>query len=336
MHAGSTRVRILNNNIILQVEDLKVWFPIRRLFRTPLYAKAVDGVSFTLAKGESLALVGESGCGKTTLGKTCLRLIEPTFGRLVYDGKDITHMLAKDLRWYRREAQIIYQDPFSSFNPFFTVKRILEEPLIVNGLKNKEERTKLVENALQEVKLLPIEDFLNKFPHMLSGGQRQRLAIARALILKPKFIVADEPVSMLDASVRVEILYLLKELQLNRGISFIYITHDIATVKYFSNRIAIMYSGKIVEMGEIREVINSPLHPYTEALIEAIPDPDPNNRNTERKVIPGEPQNPIAWPQGCRFHPRCPYAMEVCKTEEPPMNEIKPEHQVACWLRIKK
>jgi peptide/nickel transport system ATP-binding protein len=321
---------------ILQVEDLKVWFPMRRLFRTTMYAKAVDGVSFTLAKGESLALVGESGCGKTTLGKTCLRLVEPTSGRLVYKGRDITYASAKELKWYRKEAQIIYQDPFSSLNPFFTVYRILEEPLLVNGIKSKEERTNLIHEALSEVKLVPLEDFINKFPHMLSGGQRQRLAIARALILKPSFIVADEPVSMLDASVRVEILYLLKDLQAMHGISFIYITHDIATVKYFSNRMAVMYSGKLVEMGGIREVVNNPLHPYTEALIEAIPDPDPNNRYVERKVVPGEPQNPIAWPAGCRFHPRCPYAMEICKVKEPPMEEIKPGHQAACWLRTKR
>ncbi|MEM2087466.1 MAG: ABC transporter ATP-binding protein [Thermoproteota archaeon] len=329
------KVRILSDSRILQVEDLKVWFPIKRLFRTALYAKAVDGVSFTLAKGESLALVGESGCGKTTLGKTCLRLVKPTSGRLVYKGRDITQTSAKDLKWYHRETQIIYQDPFSSFNPVFTVYRILEEPLLVNSIKSREERVNLVHGALGEVKLVPIDDFINKYPHMLSGGQRQRLAIARALILKPSFVVADEPVSMLDASVRVEILYLLKDLQARHDISFIYITHDIATVKYFSNDMAVMYSGKIVEVGEIREVIKNPLHPYTEALIEAIPDPDPNNRRDERKVVPGEPQNPTAWPAGCRFHPRCPYAMEICKVKEPPMEEIKPEHQAACWLRTK-
>jgi peptide/nickel transport system ATP-binding protein len=329
-------VRILSDSRILQVKDLKVWFPIRRLFKATMYAKAVDGVSFTLARGESLALVGESGCGKTTLGKTCLRLIEPTSGRLVYNGRDITHASAKELKWYRKEAQIIYQDPFSSFNPFFTVHRILEEPLIVNNIKTKEERVNLIHEALSEVKLIPIEDFISKFPHMLSGGQRQRLAIARALIMKPSLVVADEPVSMLDASVRVEILYLLKDLQATHDISFIYITHDIATVKYFSNDMAVMYSGKIVEMGVIREMINNPLHPYTEALIEAIPDPDPNNRHAERKVVPGEPQNPIAWPAGCRFHPRCPYAMEVCRVKEPTMEEIKPGHQVACWLRTKR
>lgn len=319
----------MSMNKIVEVQDLKVWFPIRRFFREPMFVKAVNGVSFPLYSGETLSIVGESGSGKTTLGKTCLKLIEPTSGRIVYDGKDVTRASDKELTWYRRESQIIYQDPFSSLNPFFAVYRILEEPLIINGIEDEGEEQ--IYKALQDVKLTPVEEFVNKYPHMLSGGQRQRVAIARALILKPRFIVADEPVSMLDVSVRVEILYLLKELQYKYDISFLYITHDIATVKYFSDRIAVMYAGKMVEMGDVKAVITKPIHPYTRALIEAIPDPDPRNRFTERKVIPGEPPSPINLPSGCSFHPRCPYSDEQkCVKEEPQLRDFENHRQVAC------
>jgi peptide/nickel transport system ATP-binding protein len=315
---------------LLEVRNLKVWFPIRRLLREALFVRAVDDVSFDLRRGETLAIVGESGSGKTTLGKTCLKLIEPTSGSIIYDGRDITRVSNKDLGWYRREAQIIYQDPFSSLNPFFTVYKTLEEPLIVNKVEG--DRSELIYKALGDVKLTPVEEFVGKYPHMLSGGQRQRVAIARALILKPRFVVADEPVSMLDVSVRIEILYLLKELQDRYGISFLYITHDIATVKYFSDRIGIMYAGRFVESGYIRAVVSDPLHPYTKALIDAIPDPDPKNRFTERKVIPGEPPNPVNMPPGCRFHPRCPYAMPICREKEPILHEVEKNRYVACWL----
>jgi len=314
---------------LIKVQDLKVWFPIKRFLKKPIFVKAVNGVNFHLRKGETLSIVGESGSGKTTLGKTCLKLIEPTSGRIIYDGRDITHVPNKELTWYRRESQIIYQDPFSSLNPLFTIYRILEEPLIINDVKN--EREEQVYKVLQDVKLTPVEEFINKYPHMLSGGQRQRVAIARALILRPRFIVADEPVSMLDVSVRVEILYLLKELQYKYNISFLYITHDIATVKYFSDRIAVMYAGKIVEMGDIKDVVTEPLHPYTKALIEAIPDPDPKNRFTERKVIPGEPPSPINLPSGCSFHPRCPYSDgQRCIKEEPLLRDFNDGRKVAC------
>ncbi|MEM4462306.1 MAG: ABC transporter ATP-binding protein [Candidatus Bathyarchaeia archaeon] len=315
---------------LLEVRNLRVWFPIRRLFKEPLFVRAVDGVSFDLRRGETLAIVGESGCGKTTLGKACLRLVEPTSGSILYDGRDITSIPDKELKWYRREAQIIYQDPFSSLNPFFTVYKILEEPLIVNEVGD--DRSELVYKALEDVKLTPIEEFVGKYQHMLSGGQRQRVAIARALILKPRFVVADEPVSMLDVSVRVEILYLLKELQERYGIAFLYITHDIATVKYFSDRIGVMYAGNFVESGLIKTVVSDPLHPYTKALIEAIPDPDPKNRFVERKVVAGEPPNPIDIPPGCRFHPRCPYSMPVCREREPILREVEKDRYVACWL----
>jgi len=320
----------LSTGNLLEVRNLKVWFPIRRFLREALFVRAVDDVSFDLRRGETLAIVGESGSGKTTLGKTCLKLIEPTSGSIIYDGRDITSISNKDLGWYRREAQIIYQDPFSSLNPFFTVYKTLEEPLIANKVEG--DRSELIYKALEDVKLIPVEEFIGKYPHMLSGGQRQRVAIARALILKPRFVVADEPVSMLDVSVRIEILYLLKELQDRYGISFLYITHDIATVKYFSDRIGIMYAGRFVESGYIRTVVSDPLHPYTKALIDAIPDPDPKNRFTERKVIPGEPPSPVNMPPGCRFHPRCPYAMPICREKEPTLHEVEKNRYVACWL----
>ncbi len=323
---------------LLEVKDLRTWFPVKvGLFRSKVYyVKAVDGVSFTIDRGETLAVVGESGCGKTTLGRTILRLIRPTSGRIIFDGVDITDLPEKKLKWFRRRAQIIFQDPYSSLSPVHPIRYILEEPLIVHGIGDKHERLERVCKVLEKVKLTPPEDFLGKYPHMLSGGQRQRVAIARALILEPEFIVADEPVSMLDASVRVEILMLLRELQEKENIAFLYITHDMATAKYFAHRVAVMYAGKIVELGPFLDVVKNPQHPYTCALMDAIPDPDPKNRFSERKVIPGEPPSLINPPPGCRFHPRCPYANDRCRKEEPPVVEIAPGHYVKCWLYVKK
>ncbi len=317
---------------LLRLQDIKVYFRSRAgLFKT-VEVKAVDGVSLSLGRGETLALVGESGCGKTTLARTSLRLIKPTSGRIIFDGTDITHLPESELKWFRRKAQAIFQDPYSSIDPFMTVKQILEEPLILHKIGSREERMEMIARALEDVKLTPVEEFMGKYPHMLSGGQRQRVVIARALILRPEYIAADEPVSMIDASSRAEILYLMKELQERYGVGFLYITHDIATARHFSDRIAVMYLGKIVEMAEPRELIENPLHPYTQALIEAVPEPDPNNRFRERKVIPGEPPSPINPPPGCKFHPRCPYVMDRCRTEEPQLQEIKKGHLVACHL----
>ncbi|MCS7103952.1 MAG: ABC transporter ATP-binding protein [Thermofilaceae archaeon] len=318
------------------VKDLSKWFTVRRgLLAPPLTLRAVDNVNFELGKGEAISLVGESGSGKTTLGKTLLRLYDPTSGQIIFKGRDITRLNGKDLLWYKRETGLVQQDPYGAMPSFMTIFRILEEPLIIHKVGSKEERREMVFRALEEVRLTPVEDFAFKYPHMLSGGQLQRVAIARALILRPSFVVADEPVSMLDASVRVEVLTLMRELQEKRGISFVYITHDLSTTRYFSERIFIMYAGHLVEQSPSHVLVREPLHPYSQALINAIPDPDPENRKRLRKVPPGEPPSLISPPPGCRFHPRCPYVMDVCRSEEPPNVEVKPGHVVKCWLYAK-
>jgi len=323
-----------NGGAVLRVENLRTWFSVgAKLFGEAPSLKAVDDVSFSVARGETLAIVGESGCGKTTLGRTILRLIEPTGGRILYDGRDITHLPENRLGWLRRKAQMVPQDPYSSLNAAFPILRILEEPLVIHAISNAPGRAELALKALQDVKLDPPGQFAPKYPHMLSGGQRQRVAVARAIILNPELIVADEPVSMLDASVRVSILKLLKEVQSKYGIAFVYITHDLATAKYFSDRIAIMYAGRIVEIAPVKSLMTESLHPYTQALMEALPDPDPNNRFRDRLAIPGEPPSLVRPPAGCRFHPRCPIAqVGWCDVEEPELRELRPGHYAACHL----
>jgi len=317
---------------IVELQNLRMYYYVRQGFFKTVPVKAVDGVTVGIPRGEILALVGESGCGKTSLGRTTLRLLEPIGGKLLFNGRDITHDSLNDLKWLRKEAQIIFQDPYSSINPFMNIHQILEEPLIIHKIEDAEKRLEMIHRALEEVRLTPVEEIIRKYPHMLSGGQRQRVTFARALLLDPIYIVADEPVSMIDASSRVELLTVLRNLQKLHNLSILYITHDISTAKYVSNRLAVMYVGKIVEMGDVLKVIDEPLHPYTQGLIASVPDPDPNNRLSFREVIPGEPPNAINPPSGCRFHPRCPHVMPICSEKEPKLMKIEEGNHTACFL----
>jgi peptide/nickel transport system ATP-binding protein len=319
---------------LLSIQNLRVWFELRRWgFGHAGYVRAVDGVNFDLGYGEAIGIVGESGCGKTTLMKTILGLYRPTKGEVIFENKQLSELGARQMRSYRSQVGYVQQDPYGALPPFMSVQRILEEPMIINGVKSRAEREQRVHDVMEEVKMFPIEDYITKFPHMLSGGQQQRVVIARSMILEPKLIVADEPVSMLDASVRVEILKLLRGLQASHGLAVIYITHDLATVRYFSERIFVMYAAKIVEKAKVNELLHNPRHPYTHALLAATSDPDYENALTFKKVPPGEPPSLINPPPGCRFHPRCSRMIEgLCDVKEPPDFEPEPEHFAACWL----
>ena len=319
---------------LLSIQDLHVWYELRRFgFGHAGFVKAVDGVSFELAEGETVAVVGESGCGKSSLMKTILGLNVPTGGDVSFDGENLSELKADGLRKYRFKVGYVQQDPYGALPPFMTVQKILEEPLIISGMKDRKARLERIRTVMTEVKLHPVEEYLQKFPHMLSGGQQQRIVIARAMLREPRLIVADEPVSMLDASVRVEILKLLRALQESHGLSVIYITHDLSTVKYFSQRIFVMYAGNLIEKAETRKLLDHPLHPYTLALLAATSDPDATNADTFKEVPPGEPPSLVNPPKGCRFHPRCAQAIAgVCNEKEPPDFEPEPQHFVACWL----
>jgi oligopeptide/dipeptide ABC transporter ATP-binding protein len=320
---------------ILRVDNLRKLFPLGklRLWRAQdRYVHAVDDISFELKRGEVLALVGESGCGKSTLALTLMGLEKPTSGTMIFEGQDVTHLEGQALKQMRRHIQMVFQDPYESLNPRMTIGQIVAEPLIVHELATgKGERAKRVTQALEDAGLKPPDFFINRRPHELSGGQRQRVVIAGALVLEPAVLLADEPVSMLDVSIRAEILNLLAELRAGRGISILFITHDLATAAYFADRVAVMYLGRIVEMGPIRDVLSAPAHPYTKALLSAIPVPNPRQRH-ERIILQGDPPNPIDLPQGCRFHPRCPIAQAVCREQDPQLQEIAHGHQAACLL----
>jgi peptide/nickel transport system ATP-binding protein len=319
---------------LLSIQDLHVWYELRKLgFGHAGYVKAVDGVSFALEEGETVAVVGESGCGKSSLMKTILGLNVPTSGEVIFDEENLSQLNQRGLRNYRFKIGYVQQDPYGALPPFMNVRKILEEPLIISGMGNRRERLDRIHKVMSEVKLHPVDDYLEKFPHMLSGGQQQRVVIARAMLREPKLIVADEPVSMLDASVRVEVLKLMRSLQESHGLSVIYITHDLSTVKYFSRRIFVMYAGNLIEKAETRRLLDNPLHPYTHALLAATSDPDARNAETFKDVPPGEPPSLVNPPTGCRFHPRCPHMMTgLCDVEFPPDFEPEPGHTVACWL----
>ena len=323
-----------DQDLLLSIKNLRVWFELRRWgIGRAGYVRAVDGVTFDLARAEAIGVVGESGCGKTTLMKTILGLYQPTGGDVVFDGVNLAVLSTREMRSYRAQVGYVQQDPYGALPPFMSIRRILEEPLIINGVKDTAQRLQRIQDVMVEVKMTPVEDFLNKFPHMLSGGQQQRVVIARSMLLEPRLIVADEPVSMLDASVRVEILRLLRGLQASHHLAVIYITHDLSTVRYFSERIFVMYAGNLVEKAAVDELLRNPLHPYTRALLEATSDPDYRNALTMREVPPGEPPSLITPPPGCRFHPRCPHSMAgLCDIEEPPDFQPEPKHFAACWL----
>lgn len=319
---------------LLSLQDVHTWFELRKFgFGRAGFVRAVDGVTFDLQRGEAVAVVGESGCGKSSLMKTILGLHKPREGDIIFDGHRLSELDREGLRWYRSQVGYVQQDPFGALAPFMRIERILEEPLIIQKVSDKNERARRIREVMEEVRLTPVEDFLGKFPHMLSGGQQQRVVIARAMILRPKLIVADEPVSMLDASVRVEVLRLMQTLQKEHNLGVIYITHDLSTVRYFSERIFVMYAGKLVEKAHVDDLLRNSFHPYTDALLAAIPDPDARNAIELREVPPGEPPNLINPPPGCRFHPRCAKAIEgLCEVEIPPDFEPEENHYAACWL----
>jgi peptide/nickel transport system ATP-binding protein len=322
---------------VLIAKDLRKWFPLSKGFFHSLlgeetrFVRAVDDISFEIYRGEILGLAGESGSGKTTVGELLVGLNRPTKGQIRFNGRNIAELLGSELRAFRRHSQVIFQDPYESLNPGYTVYRTVMEPLNNFGIGRREERVERISEALERTGMKPPEEYLYRFPHQLSGGQRQRIAIARAIVVGPELVVADEPVSMLDVSVRAGILNLLKRLNQQMGLTILYITHDLSTLSYICNRTAIMYLGKIVEMGGTTGLVRNPLHPYTKALVAAVPRVAPNGAKPRVEII-GQIASPIDLPVGCRFRPRCPRAREICEEREPPLLPVGEERRVACHL----
>lgn len=316
---------------LVKVENLKKHFPIKGglLGKTVGEVKAVDGVSFFINKGETLGLVGESGCGKSTTGRMLLRLLEPSEGKIYFEGKEITALSSDEMRKMRREMQMVFQDPFASLNPRHTVEKILEEPLIVHGVKSKAERKKRVKELLDVVGLSSYH--AKRYPHQFSGGQRQRIGIARALAVNPKLIIADEPVSALDVSIQAQVLNLLQDLQKKYDLTYLFIAHDLGVVRHISDRVGVMYLGNIVELSDSEQLYENPKHPYTQALMSAVPIPDVEHQK-ERIILQGDVPSPSNPPKGCPFHTRCPKAMDTCTTVRPILKEIEPGHYAACHL----
>ncbi len=318
------------NSVLLEVKDLKKYYPLTAgiIPRHIGDIKAVDGVSFCIKEGDSLGLVGESGCGKSTLGKTILRLEEPTEGKIIYSGTDITGLDKDALRQFRKETQMIFQNPEASLDPRMTIGQSICEPLVIHNIGDDKEREEILIQLLQQVGLEPNQ--ANLYPHELSGGQKQRVGIARALALNPKFIIADEPVSALDVSIQAQILNLMLDIQKQRGLTYLFIAHDLSVIKYVAHRIGVMYLGRLVELAEKKELFLRPLHPYTEALLSSVPSVKTKDR--KRILLPGEVPSPLNPPPGCRFHPRCPRIMPVCSAEDPALKEVSPGHLVACHV----
>ncbi len=323
-----------NGDILLRVENLKMYFPILRgliIQRKIGDIKAVDGVSFFIRKGETLGLVGESGCGKSTTGRAILQLYRPTAGHVYFEGRDLTKLKGNELRHMRRRMQMIFQDPYASLNPRMTVEAIVGEPLEVHGLARGKAKRERVQELLAQVGLNPY--FINRYPHEFSGGQRQRIGIARALAVDPDFIVCDEPISALDVSIQAQIINLLQDLQEQRGLTYLFIAHDLSVVRHISDRVAVMYLGKIVELADRDELYKNPLHPYTQALLSAVPIPDPEiEAKRQRIILEGDVPSPANPPKGCNFHTRCPRVMDICREKEPAFVDVGGEHFVACFL----